>query len=153
MTRSLDSAGVVPSGAPTTSTLRSEATVFSPYLLGADPPPEIVARYVGANQVLFHGNGSVNDMALVRLATRRPATLPFLDAATGVLRPRSLLRRKLLLMASILEATPAFADDFLPERLSWPRLLGRLAWAALTTTPKVVVGVALLVVTRWSGRG
>jgi hypothetical protein len=133
--------------------LHHEAQLFTRYLLDADPSPEIVARYVGANQVVFHGNGSVNDMALVRLATRRPATLPFLDAATGVLRPRSLLRRKLLLMASILEATPAFADDFLPEPLAGPRLLGRLAWAALTTTPKVVVGVALLAAVKWSGRG
>jgi len=38
-----------------------------------------------------------------------------LDAASGLLRPGSLLRNKILLMAAILETSPAFADEFLPR--------------------------------------
>ena len=53
--------------------------------------------------------------ALVAFARRHPWSVSLLDAASGLLRPGSLLRNKILLMAAILETSPTFADEFLPR--------------------------------------
>ncbi len=42
------------------------------------------------------------------------------DAGLALVRPSSVLRRKLLVMVAILEASPDFADQFLPRRLPPP---------------------------------
>ncbi|MBI2300044.1 MAG: lipopolysaccharide biosynthesis protein [Armatimonadetes bacterium] len=95
--------------------LRQEAACYARYLLGVTPPPEMVDRYVAANAVLFAAPPSPADAAVLAFATRHPIALPWLDAAAAVLRPRSRLRRKLVVMLAILEAAPNFAERFLPR--------------------------------------
>jgi hypothetical protein len=48
-----------------------------------------------------------------------------LDAVLALLRPQSLLRARLLVMAAILETTPAHAADFLPRPVGMGRLASR----------------------------
>ena len=62
---------------------------------------------------------------------RRSWSLPFLEAAAGFLAPRSILRRKTLLMTAILEATPDFVQDFLPRTSSGPAFFAGCGWLAL----------------------
>jgi hypothetical protein len=139
-------------GAPD-AVLRTEAVLFARYLLDSEPAPALVDRYVAASEALLGGSEASADVGTLRLARNSPRTLPFLDAATGILRPQSLLRKKLLLMASILEASPAFAPDFLPERLSAPRLLGRLALCGVATAAKITLGTVLLIAADRRGHG
>jgi hypothetical protein len=125
------------------TSLEAEARLFARYLLGRDPPEEMTERYVRANGILFLDSGDARDRRLLDLVRRRPALLGCLDAAAGLLAPNSLLRKKLLLMAAILEVSPLFAEEFLPRTLSIPRLLATLAGNAVTAGLKLVLGVPL----------
>ncbi|MBZ4421562.1 hypothetical protein [Myxococcus sp. RHSTA-1-4] len=121
-----------------------EAHVFLRYLLGAEPPAEVVERYRAANEKLFAEPASAADARLLDYVTRRPWALPMLDAAAAFRRPDSLLRRKLLVGAAVLEATPDFTARFLPQAVSVPRLVLRGALLGLSVAFKLVVGLILL---------
>ena len=132
---------------PDDAALAVEARTFARYLVGRVPPDESVARYVDASHALFPAPPASEESVLA-FARRHPWSVGFLDAASGLLRPGSLLRSKLLVMAAILEASPAFADDFLPRSVPpvalfvqlalhgslvvVRALLGPLVWAAAT---------------------
>ena len=119
--------------------LAVEARVFARYLVRAEPAPELVARYADAMAALFPEPPPPADAALVRFASERPWSVPFLDAAAGLIAPSSRLRAKILVMAAILETTPALADEFLPRNdVPLGTLVIRLAGAGLAA-----VGYAL----------
>ncbi len=103
--------------------LEGEARVFGRYLVGREPPDELVERYRAANAAIFTEPVGPEDAALVAFVRRHAWSVSLLDAASGLLRPGNLLRNKILLMAAILETSPAFADDFLPRNTGPLRLL------------------------------
>jgi len=69
------------------------------------------------------------------------------DAGLALLRPTSVLRRKLLLMLAILETSPEFADSFLPGRCPPFKALG-VAGAAVRGAFRGIAGVVLV---KWAG--
>ena len=105
----------MPGDADEALALEAEARLFARYLVGRPPPAEQVERYRAANAAIFTEPVAREDAALVAFARRHPWSVSLLDAASGLLRPGSLLRNKILLMAAILETSPAFADEFLPR--------------------------------------
>jgi hypothetical protein len=121
-----------------------EAELFARYLLDRDPPPELIERYVDACTRVFIDSPSDSDAAVMDLVRRQPGALPYLDAAAGLLRPASLLRRKLLLMAAILEASPHYAREFLDVPPGRVRTLLLLFWYGLVAGVKFVVGALIL---------
>src|SRR5690242_14802580 len=124
--------------------LDMEAQAFGRYLVGRTPPAELVARYRAANETLFTAPISAEDAALVAFARRHPWSVGPLDAAAGLFRPASALRNKILVMAAILEATPAFADEFLLPPVRPLALALRVTGLGLATVARTVFGVALL---------
>jgi len=123
--------------------LRQEAFAFSRYLLDGDPLPKMVERYASANRALLSESASPADRQLLKFSLAHRWAIPFLDAASAFLRPDSLLRRKIYIMAAILEACPRFADRFLPGRTHPVALAFRLAsWGALAAV-KVALGIPL----------
>jgi nucleoside-diphosphate-sugar epimerase len=114
------------------------------YLIDADPPAELADRYVAAHRELF-GDVAAPEWEFVR---QHPRALPYLDAATGVLARQSLLRKKVLLAAAILEASPAHADFFLAEVEGRVRILGLLAWQSALGVGKLALGAPLLLAAR-----
>jgi hypothetical protein len=111
---------------PDDAALATEARTFARYLVGRVPPDEIVARYVDASRTLFPAPAA-SEETVVGFARRHPWSVGFLDAAGGLLHPGSLLRSKILVMAAILEASPTFADDFLPRAVHPVGLVLQLA--------------------------
>ena len=105
----------VSSGAGDSQSLQAEARVFSRYLVGRDPPDELIGRYERANRALFTEAADQRDRAIVGFVGRHPWSVSFLDAASGLLRPNGLLRGKILTMGAILETSTEFADEFLPR--------------------------------------
>src|SRR3990172_4381247 len=87
-----------------TEALIYECRMMTHYLLGKEPPGDLVQRYIEANSILFAGEASRPDLALVAFLRRKPWALPYMDAVLSILRPDSLLRNKILLMIAILEA-------------------------------------------------
>jgi len=107
--------------------LELEARVFSRYLVGRLARETLRARYAEAVRTLLPAPASTRDEAIVAFARRHPWSVSLPDAACGLARPRARLREKILVMAAVLEASPDFADEFLPRTASRGILLARLA--------------------------
>jgi hypothetical protein len=121
-----------------------EAGLFARYLLDRDPPEELIARYIAASEEVFPQLPTADDAALLAFVGRHPGALPFVDAAAGVLRPGSLLRKKILLMAAILEASVHHAREFLAPPPGRGRTLLALSRYALSSGVKLAIGAVML---------
>ncbi len=126
--------------------LQSEARIFSRYLVGQDPPDELIDRYQKASRALFTEPVDGRDRAVVQFVDRHPWSLSFLDAASGLLRPNGLLRGKILTMGAILETSPQLADEFLPRHAHPVPLVLRLGILGLVAVANAVIGSLLYAV-------
>ena len=132
--------------------LKREAAIFARYLVGRDIRSELASRYMQAEQCLPRKELHPLDQRLVEFAVARPWSLAPLDAACALLRPQSLLREKLIRLAAVLEASPEFADEFLPESRGLCRTLLRLVWIGTVGVAEFLIGAALLKVLDVRGR-
>lgn len=123
--------------------LVNEARAFSRYLLDQDPPPEIIARYIAANRTLFSEVSDDSDRELLEFVRRHEWTIPFVDAIVGLLRPNALLRRKILVTAAILEASPHFVNTFLPRSSSPLAFVLELGMCGIGAVFKIAIGLLL----------
>ncbi len=137
------------SSATASKDFAEEGLVLARYLLrGREAAPEAVERYAAACGKLFGGPAAPEDLALLELVRRRPWALPLLDAAAALVRPHSLLRKKLFLMLAILETMPAHAETFAPRPGPRWRVILRLAvWGALGGL-KATLGLVLYSIVR-----
>jgi nucleoside-diphosphate-sugar epimerase len=126
--------------------IAADFKLIAGYLIDPDPPPpvEMVDRYVIAHRMLL-GDVVASEWEFVR---QHPRALPYLDAAAGVLARQSLLRKKILIAAAILESSPAYAEFFLAEVEGRIRLLGLLAWHGALSVGKLALGAPLLLAVR-----
>jgi len=136
----------VASGAEDQRSLQVEARLIARYLLGRVPSQELVERYEEANRALFTGPVDQEDAAVIGFVSRHPWSVPFMDAASGLLRPDGMLRGKILTMGAILETSPEFADEFLPRTVRPTRLLLRLFVLGLAAAAYIVLGTLLYAV-------
>ena len=104
----------------------------------------MASLYADAERVVGRRNPTRFDCQLVDFAVRRPWALPLLDTACALLRPKAVLREKLLRLAAILEARPENADDFLPATVGLPATLCQLAAIAASSFVQLCLGAALL---------
>ena len=126
---------------PEDQELELEGRLFGRYLVGREPPRELVERYREANRILLGGTAPGSDAAVIAFARRHPWSIPFLDAAAGLVRPGSLLRNKILVMAAVLEASPAFAEEFLSRTVHPVSLVLRVLGLATLAVVRAAVGV------------
>jgi hypothetical protein len=124
--------------------LRLEARALGRLILRRDVDSEFIERYVEAHNHLFTGPQSADELAIVRYGTAHPLVLPGLDAAAALTRPASLLHKKALLMAAILETSPRYADEFLPRRCGWVGLAVLTVRLGLGTLGRLLVGLPVL---------
>lgn len=97
------------------SVLEAECAVFSRYLVNAAPSEIVTMHYLGA--LAEHGLASDRDYSpfdrmMIRVARRSPQLARFADAYCAILNRRGPLRRKLVLLAAILEHAPPTSDFF-----------------------------------------
>ncbi len=135
--------------------LRDEAARFGRYLLGVRPSDALAERYARAHAHVLHEPPTAADEAVLAFVRAHPWSLPWLDAGTALVRSAPLLRKKLIVMMAIVEATPEHADRTLPASgVGLPRLVLRLGRAGAAAAVKLAVGAALAAaVTRRGGRG
>lgn len=124
--------------------LRREAVWLARYLIDAKPSDALVERYIRANAKVLTEPPTVRDVAVLAFVHRHPWSLGLLDAGTAFTRGAPLLRRKLVVMMAILEATPEHIDETAPVTDSGiPLLVWRLGRAGAKAAAKLVLGTAL----------
>lgn len=122
--------------------LRTEATQFSRYLIGAEPTEELIARYCAASAILFTTPPSASDRKILAFARAHPWSIPLFDASTGA-SPGSRFRRKLLVMMAILETTPRFVEQTSPVSVGLGKLVVRVGQAGAVMAVSLVAGLVL----------
>jgi hypothetical protein len=125
-------------------TRADEARLFGRYLVGREPSPAHVERYVAACHTHFASPLAPEDAAVLAWIRHRPWSIGMLDAACGLLRPGGALRNRVLLMAAILETSPEFADDFLPHHSGPLALVLRVGVAGAVAVANALAGAILL---------
>ena len=124
--------------------LRAEAAAIGRFILKRPIEAEFIDRYVAAHEHLALRPSYRADATVLAFAMTHVATLPSLDAAAALVRPQALLHRKALLLTAILEASPRYADQFLPRTRSWLGLAALVARVGLATMFQIAVGVLIL---------
>ncbi len=130
------------------SDLRSEARVFGRYLVGEAPSEVLVERYRAANHAIPAVQG---DDEIVAFARQHPWSVSLLDAADGLVASGSLLRKKLLVMTAIVEATPELVTKTEPRVVGLPQLAIRLGVAGVRTAFEAAAGLVLSAVVKRRG--
>lgn len=125
--------------------LRDEALALGRFIVRQPIGDEFVERYVAAHRHLPLQSDDPRERAVVAFAVAHPLALPCMEAAVALLRPHSLLHRKAILMTAILEASPTYADEFLPRRTGWPALVWLAARVGVTTAAQVAIGLPLVI--------
>ncbi|HEX9757602.1 MAG TPA: hypothetical protein VGB26_07345 [Nitrospiria bacterium] len=120
-----------------------ECRVITHYLVFDVPSSEIIQRYIHGHSFLLEGSHSEKDLALTDFVCRFSWSISYLDAWCGLFQPNSLLRKKILLMISILEASPCYTSFFIGEAVSLPGFFYGMARYSLQAAIKVVLGVFL----------
>jgi hypothetical protein len=124
--------------------LRREAGWFARYLIDAEPSAALVERYVRANAKVLHDAPTPADEAVLAFVHKHPWSVGWLDAGTAFMREAPLLRRKLIVMMAIVEATPDHIDRTAPvEDAGLPTLAWQLGRAGAKAAIKLVAGTAL----------
>lgn len=117
----------------------SEAKAFGRYIVGREITERAAELYARA----LADTGETGRDAVAIFAAQHEWSVGPLDAALALVRPGAPLRRRLLLMAAILEAQTDYCDDFLPlERR--PLYAARIAAAVLRNAVQAACGLVLL---------
>lgn len=123
--------------------LEKEGRLLARYLIDREPPQDMIERYVSANRKLGTDMAMPSTGKIMEFAMTQPWSIPFLDAAAGVIQPDFLLRKKIYIMAAVLEASPMFADQFLPQNLTSFKLISILLVNSVTAGIKIIIGVPM----------
>lgn len=124
--------------------LRREAVWFARYLIDAEPSEALIERYVRANTKVLHDAATAADEAVLAFIHSHPWSIGWLDAGTALLRDAPLLRKKLVVMMAILEATPDHVDATAPvENAGLSRIVWKLGTAGAKAAVKLALGSAL----------
>ena len=124
--------------------LSEEGKIFAHYLLGhQDSAPGVYERYAAACATLFHETPTQEEQALNLFVRRNPWALPLLDAAVGLIRPHTLLRKILFLLLAILETTPGHTEVFTPKPCARGFLVLRVIFLGITCLLKAAAGIIL----------
>lgn len=95
--------------------LENECANFARYLADAVPTAQVTAHYVkatSAHGLAFDREFSAFDRTMLRIARRNRLLTRFADAYSAILNRRGVLRRKLVLLAAILEHVPPTSEVF-----------------------------------------
>jgi len=129
-----------------TASLADQAGIFSQYLIGQSPPPELVGRY---QKFILNSKPALTptEEKTLQFALKHPNTIAYIDAYSAIFNPTSELRRRIFIMFAILESYPKYSQLFLPEEHgAW--YFFSFALTGLRASLRLIVG-ALLVKLFW----
>jgi hypothetical protein len=127
--------------------LETEARLFAAYLGAKHPAEELINRYCKGIELLAI-TGSHKEMKVLGQLPARSFLLPFIDAGFGLLKPQHVIRKRLLVMAALIETDKAYTHQFITEQdVSMPVL--RFVYRGAVAVVKACLGSTLVIVCRW----
>jgi hypothetical protein len=123
---------------------QGEADVLARYLIGRAAPAEVADRYARACRAILSDDARAEEQAIVAFALRHPWALGALDGACALVRPGALLRRRVIIMAAVLETTPMGAAHFLPRARSTLGMVWTVVCVGATAVFHAAIGLPLL---------
>lgn len=139
-----------------TDALEREARSLGRYLLGQAPPDYAVAKYRALAPLAPFAAERWDgfDRALLAVAAWHPFLTRTADLHARFVRPATLLRKKLILMAAILEASPGSASILQASGGGMVAALASLAAIGLGAAISLVLGAVIFLPIRlWSAFG
>ncbi len=131
--------------------LRREVMSFTRYLLGRPATSRLIARYEHALEKLELALPATRfEDRLLRVGALHPLTAEMLDTACAFRAKESLLRKRLFVLAGLLETEPSYAERFLRQPPGRLRIAAGLAGTGLRTALSLVLGTPLLLAIRWT---
>lgn len=127
--------------------LKTEAKLFAIYLGAKKTTEELINRYCKAIGIL-QITGTPKEMRLLHQIPARSFLLPFLDAGLGILKPQHLIRKRLLVMAALIETDIAYTQQFILEK-DVPMAMICFVYRGLLAVLKGCFGSILVIVCRW----
>ena len=121
---------------------RAEALSFGRYLAGSWPSETDLALYLQALETRPFDTTD-RDRRTLDFVVRHPRVLGIIDGGLALRRPQSVVRQRLLLMAAILEASPAHAEQFLPMGRS-PLYVFYVGFVGIRAAVRGVIGAVLV---------
>lgn len=141
----MDAPGAAPQVKDVQSATHHECLLLSRYLLGVAPEPPQVDLYSRALATL-----AVGESPALAWARRFPFLIGLLDGGCGLVRRDDPLRRRLLILAAILEASPQHADRFLPAPSRLLPLILLAGCKGAAGVLKAIAGVPLVLLAEWA---
>ena len=127
--------------------LKTEARLFAAYLGAKNPAEELINRYCKGVELLELTAPYKERKVLNQLLTHS-FLLPLIDAGFGLLKPQHVIRKRLLLMAALIETDKTYTHQFIIEKdihMAFFRFIYRGSVAVV----KACVGSILVIVCRW----
>ena len=121
-----------------------EAELFSRYLVGAAASPALCERYLRALRVLDLTPGDAADAWALERALRWPWAIGPLDAACALRRPGWALRRRLVLMSAILEASTAHTQEYMAQQRGAISVIAVCVVEGVAGVVNLAIGMVLL---------
>lgn len=125
-----------------TAIQRREAEIFGAYLLGEQPSEQVITLYEQAmDKLKISVNGK--DERLLKWMLDNPDAIGMIDSGLALVKPQSVIRRKLLVYLAILESVPQYAHLFLPSATSATYPL-YIFWVGVRATFKAAAGMIIV---------
>ncbi len=126
-----------------------EGRIFARHLVGESIPEDIARRYADFCELHTRAERrKPSNAGIMRFARRHPWSIGLLDAGCAILEKDHLLRRQLLALSAILEASPHYTEHFLPGRRADRLLIPRIVYTAAKAGLKGLAGTAFLATLR-----
>jgi hypothetical protein len=120
--------------------LEKEARLFARYLIHKDASPQAIRLYQGA---MHDSKPGSTDRKLLNFMVSHPRSIGLIDAGLVFSDSYSEARRRLYVMFAILEASPEYADYFLPKKRN-PFYIVVIGYAGIRAIIKAALGLALV---------
>jgi len=131
--------------------LAAECDIFARQIIGRPASDRTIKAYRGALMARGMAAAPTRPFERLTLALARKGTIPagWVDAYSALLHRRGLVRRRMIVLAAILENTPEGAGAFdSPASGGKARALARLAWAGAAGCVSLALGLLVLMPAR-----
>ncbi|MEO7978673.1 hypothetical protein [Flavobacterium sp.] len=130
-------------------TSKSEAEILSNYLLKNCFDATIPERYkLSLEKLAIEKISNPKELFICNKAIQSAFLLPYLDAGFAWLNSDHLIRKKMIVMLSIIETTPQYTSKFMSENdIKFPFI--KLVGLGIKSVFYASIGVLIIVLFRW----